>query len=76
MPPYDTRISLGEQDGHDRQYLQDVYPLAPQQWLVKKKGSKGNENESLLWNKGYPEMGVAEDTNEGKNLWISCISVH
>ena len=65
IPPSDMRISPDAQEAPLKQPLQDVYPLAPQQWLVKKKSDRDNQEEYLLWNKGYPEMGKAEDTNEG-----------
>ena len=61
------RISPDAQEAPLKQPLQDVYPLAPQQWLVNKKSDRDNQEEYLLWNKGYPEMGKAEDTNEG---WV------
>ena len=69
-PPSDLRISPPDDELlGDRQLLQDVYPLAPQQWLVKKRGEKELEKERLVWNKGYPGMGIVEDTNEGEGKW-------
>ena len=67
IPPSDTRVTSAEPDS-TRPLLQDVYPLAPQQWLVRKKGEGKKDADSLVWKKGYPEMGIVDDTNEGKNM--------
>ena len=65
-PASETRGSFIDKEPESTQQLsQDVYPLAPQQWFIKKKNKDEKEKASVIWNKGYPEIGIPDDTNEG-----------